>query len=344
MLISESRIWRRFWHAVIPLDRLRDGPQAFTLLTEKIVLFLDRDGLPVALQDRCRHRTAQLSKGCVRDGMIACAYHGWQYDRSGRLTLIPQNRPGAKLPEANVKAFHCQARYGYAWVALDPPILPIVEIPEEQDAGFRRIHQFYETWKTSPLRLIENSFDNAHFSFVHKGTFGNIAQPEPGRYTIEETEQGFYAEAVTGALNPPAAYPVSGSTEPTIDRLLRSSWTMPFTRRFDMEYASGIRHIIITYATPIDDNHIQVTQFLYRNDSEAQCPAQLLIDWDARILAEDKDVLEATDPDVTLDVTDPAEMHMLSDRPSVIMRKRIAQLLQSDAATLPALDIASLKP
>jgi phenylpropionate dioxygenase-like ring-hydroxylating dioxygenase large terminal subunit len=273
-----------------------------------------------------------LSKGCVRDGKIACAYHGWQYDRTGVLVHIPQYSVDNKVPDERVRAFNCQARYGYVWVALDEPMLPLFDIPEETDAAYRRIPQFYDSWKTSPLRLMENSFDNAHFSFVHKGTFGNIEQPKPGRYSIEETETGFYAEAVTSALNPLAAHPVSGSTEPIIDRFLRSSWYLPFTRRFDMEYSSGIRHIIFTYATPIDDEHIQVTQFLYRNDTEAQCPAQLLIDWDALIFAEDKDVLEATDPDITLDVRDRREVHMASDRPSVIMRKRLCDLVANEQA------------
>jgi hypothetical protein len=95
-----------------------------------------------------------------------------------------------------------------------------------------------------------------------------------------------------------------------------------------MEFPSGIRHVIISYATPIDDDSIQVVQFLYRNDTEAQCPARLLVEWDAKIIAEDKDVLESTDPDVNLDLRSSEEAHMPSDRPSLIMRKRLLALLQ----------------
>jgi phenylpropionate dioxygenase-like ring-hydroxylating dioxygenase large terminal subunit len=227
-----------------------------------------------------------------------------------------------------VKRYSCQARYGYAWVALDNPVEPLFDIPEDSHPAFRRIPQFYETWRTSPLRLMENSFDNAHFAFVHRGTFGDLQQPKPGRYSIDETAGGFYAEAVTHALNPPAAHRVTGCTDPEINRVLRSTWHQPFGRRFDMEFPSGIRHIIISYATPIDDDRIQVVQFLYRNDREADCPAQLLIDWDAKIIAEDKDVLESTDPDVVLDPRSCEEAHMPSDRPSLIMRKRLLAMLR----------------
>ncbi|MDO9434193.1 aromatic ring-hydroxylating dioxygenase subunit alpha [Hydrogenophaga sp.] len=326
--MSENPVWRRFWHAVMPADHLKDGPKPFRLLGQAIVLFLDENGQPAALDDRCRHRTAKLSKGWVTEGRITCAYHGWQYRGNGELAVVPQYEDPTRVPKESVKTYRCQVRYGHVWVALDDPIRPLFDIPEDRDPKFRLIQQFYDRWSTSPLRLIENSFDNAHFSFVHKGTFGNIASPKPGRYSIEETEDGFYAEAVTAALNPPAAFPVSGSTQPTVDRLLRSSWHLPFARRFDMQYDSGIRHIIFTYATPIDDHHIQIAQFLYRNDTEAQCPAQLLVDWDARIFAEDKDVLQATDPNILLDVRDRGELHMVSDQPSVLMRKRLKAMLE----------------
>ena len=71
------------------------------------------------------------------------------------------------------------ARYGYAWVALEEPIATIPELPEFGAPGWRTIFQFYEPWGTSPLRVLENSCDNAHFSFGHRATFGVAATPEP---------------------------------------------------------------------------------------------------------------------------------------------------------------------
>ncbi len=102
---------------------------------------------------------------------------------------------------------------------------------------------------------------------------------------------------------------------------------MPFSRRLDMEYPSGLRHIIFNCATPIDDGRIQLVQWLYRNDTEADCPAQALIDWDAAITAEDRDILESTDCDAPLDISRGIEMNMPSDRPGIIMRRRLLELL-----------------
>ena len=328
MLTTQQKTLRRFWYATMPVSYLTEGPKPFRLMGEDIVLFLDADGAPAALRDRCCHRTAKLSKGWMDGGNIVCGYHGWTYDRTGKVVRVPQYDPSLAPPNYKVDNFHCQARYGYVWVALDEPLLPIFDIPEDGADGFRRIFQFYDQWQTAPLRLMENSFDNAHFSFVHKGTFGNMATPAPSKYEIEETDYGFVATTVVEVLNPPPAHRVTGSTEPTTLRTMRNHWYLPFCRRMDMTYPSGLRHIIINCATPIDDGRIQLVQLLYRNDTEEQCPTQALIDWDAAVVYEDRDILEATDPDAALDLTKRAEANMTSDRPGLIMRKRLMALLK----------------
>jgi hypothetical protein len=89
-----------------------------------------------------------------------------------------------------------------------------------------------------------------------------------------------------------------------------------------------IRHIIFNCAQPISDNQIQVVQLLFRNDTETDCSTQELIDWDAAIIAEDRNTLESTDPDAIVDMSRKIEMHMPSDRPGMIMRKRLLDLLR----------------
>ena len=152
---------------------------------------------------------------------------------------------------------------------------------------------------------MENSFDNAHFAFVHKGTFGQLNQPLPEKYEIKETDYGFEAETLITVANPPVQYRIAGTTEPTTKRHMRNKWYMPFCRKLDIEYPSGLRHIIFNSATPIDDEQHQVVQWLYRNDTEADCPAQELIDWDFKITREDKDIIESTDPDAPIDMAPP---------------------------------------
>ena len=162
--------------------------------------------------------------------------------------------------------------------------------------GFRRIFQFYDQWQTAPLRLMENSFDNAHFSFVHRGTFGDKRSRRRANTRSRRPITASWRRRWWIFFNPPTALRVTGTTEPTTTRTMQNHWYMPFCRRMDMTYPSGIRHIIINCATPIEDDRIQLVQLLYRNDTEAA-----LLDPGADrlgcalIVYEDRDILEATD-------------------------------------------------
>lgn len=335
MLVTRQPVFRRFWHATMPLSMLDDGPKPFTLLGEPIVLFRDADGEPAALADRCAHRTARLSKGWNDAGRLVCGYHGWTYDRDGRVVRIPQYDPARTIPsDYRTRAFRCVARHGYAWVALDEPILPIPEIPEFGATGWRTIFQFHERWNTSPVRVLENSFDNAHFSFVHRATFGVAAQPTPSRYELVENEHGFAAETVIDAANPEAFRRISGVADPVTTRHMRNAYYLPFSRRLDIEYPSGIRHVIFNCFTPIDDGAIQLCQWLFRNDTEADCPQRMLIDFDHAITREDKDILESTDPDAVVDTRRRGvEYSMDSDRPGMLIRKKLMELLAAHGET-----------
>jgi len=329
MLTTRQNVLRNFWYATLPLDRLADGPKPFGLMGENIVLFLDGEGAPAALEDRCRHRTARLSKGWAQGGRIVCGYHGWEYDRTGRLVRIPQFPPDHPVPDACAKAFHAKERYGYAWVCLGEPLIDIPDLPQEADAAFRRIHQFDERWNCAALRMMENSFDNSHFSFVHKGTFGDVDQPKPEKYELTETPYGFVAETIVPVKNPPPAARVTGTTEPWTKRKMRNHWYMPFCRTMDMEYPSGLRHVIFNSATPIDDGSIQLVQILFRNDREEDCSTEELRAWDRAIIEEDREILESTDPDAIVDMSRKLEMHMPSDRPGMLMRQRLNALFEA---------------
>ena len=74
-----------------------------------------------------------------------------------------------------------------------------------------------------------------------------------------EQAHGFYAETLIQAANPAAYQHVTGLTD-----------------------AITQRHIIINCFTPIDDCHIQLVQWLFRNDTEADCPEAMLMELLAR--------------------------------------------------------------
>ena len=135
------------------------------------------------------------------------------------------------------------------------------------------------------------------------------------------------------AANPERYQRISGSTEPVTTRHMRNAYFLPFPRWLDIEYPSGIRHIIITCFTPIDDGQMQLCQWLFRNDSEVDCSAQMLIDFDDEITREDKDIVESTDTDALVDRRRRGvEFSIDSDQPGILIRQQTVRLA-SDGET-----------
>ncbi|MEM6447866.1 MAG: Rieske (2Fe-2S) protein, partial [Cyanobacteria bacterium P01_D01_bin.123] len=116
--------------------------------------------------------------------------------------------------------------------------------------------------------------------------------------------------------------------EPTTVRTSQGNWFLPFTRSLKITYPNDLVHFIFTAATPISDRSIQVLQFCLRNDTEAEAKASEIVAFDRQVTLEDKVVLESTDFDVPLRLQD--EQHMVSDKPGIIMRRRLAALIERD--------------
>ncbi|MFQ3613802.1 MAG: aromatic ring-hydroxylating dioxygenase subunit alpha [Cyanobacteriota bacterium] len=329
MLVSRHSVLKRFWYPVIPLTELHREPKRFVLLGSPLVLWLNGSGQPACVEDRCCHRTARLSQGCVVEGALQCPYHGWQFNGSGACVRVPQLSPEQGIPSSyRVQSYACQEQYGYVWVSLSPePLTGIPELPEARDPAYRLIPEFYETWRVSGLRLMENEFDNAHPHFVHANSFGDQHNPvPPERPVIGQTEFTFETLMSMSVLNPELQQKNLGIHADKTTRHAHSIWYLPFARKTKITYPSGVIHILFTVATPIDDQHSQIVQFVLRNDTEYDAPAANVIAFDRQVTLEDKQVLETTDPDTPLDIHQ--EEHLFTDKPGILMRRKLAALFQ----------------
>ena len=332
MLVTQQPVLKRFWYPVMPIADLQTEPAAFTLLGQALALWVDEQGRPGAIVDHCCHRSAKLSTGKVIEGCLRCPYHGWSFNSTGACVQVPQLRSDQSIPESyRVKAYHCQERYGYVWVCLGEPLAEIPEIPEVHDRRFRLLPEFYEPWKCSGLNLMENSFDNAHFSFVHSNTFGDQQQPIPAEIAIETSDFGLQVKTVVPVVNPPLQQKNLGIQASAVSRTNEMTWFLPFIRKLHITYPNGLIHIIVTAATPIDDSTSQVVQFCLRNDTEADAKASDIIAFDRAVTLEDKAVLETTEYDTPLNVSE--QQHMASDKPGILMRHQLTALLRNHGET-----------
>ncbi|MEP4378447.1 MAG: aromatic ring-hydroxylating dioxygenase subunit alpha [Alphaproteobacteria bacterium] len=328
MLATQQNILRRFWYPVMPAESLLDGPQPFTLLGEDIVVWMGPDGEPAAATDRCCHRSAKLSRGWVEDGNIVCGYHGWTYDCTGTCIDVPQQMKSDRGTNFAIRTHNAATRYGYVWVCLDSePLAEVPEIDEAEDPAYRLIPQFYEVWNCAGLRLMENSFDNAHVAFTHRKSFGMQNEPDPGEIELEETPGGLVMRSELEVANPDIGKKMLGTDSDRTVRTFTTTWFMPFVRRLRIQYPNGLIHVIVTCATPIDDKSSMVIQFAARSDTEADVPAADINAFDRQVTDEDRYILETTAYDVPLDLSAKSEAHMPSDRPGMMMRNKLRALL-----------------
>ena len=121
-IFCHSQALANAWHAVALSADLAPGPLARRLLGQPYVLWRSPEGMAVALPDRCPHREAPLSAGCIVEGRLACRYHGWRFNTQGQCVHIPSAGPDATIPpKAHLPTLHTTEQYGLIWLCPDQP-------------------------------------------------------------------------------------------------------------------------------------------------------------------------------------------------------------------------------
>lgn len=166
---------KNYWYAAALSAELgRWRPMSSTVLGEKLVLWRAPGGAAVAMLDRCLHRNALLSKGVLVDGCLACPYHGWTYDQSGRCVHVPSQGPKSCAPDGLVlPSFPVREQDGLIWVWMGGEVPPDKEPFQMPHYGEREWNAYYmkTRFDNGVTNLVENFMDVPHTVFVHAGWF-----------------------------------------------------------------------------------------------------------------------------------------------------------------------------
>jgi len=163
------------WYAVLDSKELKENSMiGVTRFSEKLVFWRDSNHLVGCIFDQCCHRGASLSHGKMVNNHIECPFHGFQYDSTGKVVVIPANGKGKGVPDNfKVNSYLTKEAYGFIWVWFGNRDEKIPEIPffEELKQGYS-YGSFYENWGVHYTRAIENQLDVVHLPFVHNTTIG----------------------------------------------------------------------------------------------------------------------------------------------------------------------------
>lgn len=182
---------RMFWYVAADARDLAPGVVLGRQLAgERLALFRAAAGRAVALQDRCLHRSAPLSRGRVAEGRLRCLYHGWVYDGAGRVVEVPSlhgdpGRIGCRV----ARRYAVAEQDGYVYVRLSDEradeFAPF-PIPHLAAPGWRHV-RLVNRFESTVTNCAENFVDIPHTAFVHPWIFRS-QRDEPLQARVERRD------------------------------------------------------------------------------------------------------------------------------------------------------------
>lgn len=162
------------WYIILESKELKKNkPLKMKRFNEDLVIWRNNNNEISCLHDRCCHRGVSLSCGKIVNGEIECPFHGFLYDNSGQVTVIPANGKNAKVPDSmKVKAYEAYEDFGFIWLwygdkeKINSKPFYFEELRDFSYSGFK------DHWAVHYSRAIENQLDVVHVPFVHKTTIG----------------------------------------------------------------------------------------------------------------------------------------------------------------------------
>ena len=328
------------WHPVAQVGDLGAKPLAVSLLGQRLVLWRDDGGAAHAWDDRCPHRGASLSLGCVRAGpdgaQLECAYHGWRFGTGGQVISVPA-LPGFVPPASHRAMVYAVAeRYGLLWVCLQPDATdatdatdspaPIPAFAAEADAHLRKVNCGPYLVATSAPRIVENFLDMAHFGFVHEHWLGSREHTSIADYSVVSTPTGLLATGCK-AWQPRSSVHAEGGAEVEYTYEVNAPYTAILTK---IPEASSValqdfRESIALFICPLTPETSQVWFRLAMCDFEST-DAKLQA-FQHTIFTQDQPVLESQRPHC-LPISDHApvrELHSAADRSATAYRRYLRE-------------------
>ncbi len=327
VLCNDDPALRRAWHPVARVDAVGEAPSKVWLLGEPIVL-LRLEGAIVAFPDACPHRRAPLSAGSVVETQLRCAYHGWQFDRSGECRSVPSLGVARGIPpRAHLVPLAVCERFGLVFVALEDPVVPLPEWTEPSGARHVALEPYAGAFGAA--LLIDNQLDIAHFPFLHAATFGAPTATAVPAYAVERDGWGFTVRTdveITAANDPGAALGI----RPLIQhRTMTYRYLAPFHLELVLAYSEmGGSTTIRFFAQPEDAGHsrLYVDLFFARDEPFTEEEIADRVAFERAVIAEDLALQERFDT-TALPLGPGAECHVRADRASVEYRRILADLV-----------------
>jgi carnitine monooxygenase subunit len=178
-----DRVIRPSWQVVCHINDISNAGDwhSFELLGESIIVIRGDDASVRAFNNVCRHRASRLvdgSSGCAKK--LVCPYHGWTYEKDGRLSGVPNKADYAAL-DMNVLGLNPvehEIWQGFIFIRLGTGGPSVAEMmspyeamvapyrfPEMKAFGRVTLRPRAVNWKN----IADNYSDGLHIPIAHPG-------------------------------------------------------------------------------------------------------------------------------------------------------------------------------
>jgi len=328
---------RDYWYPVAMSSEVTDKPFGTSLHGERLAV-VRLEGEPVVFQDLCIHRGSPLSRGSVDGSTLRCAYHGWEYDRSGACVRIPQREPDAAIPaKARVVTYPTVERFGVIWGSIGDPVGEPGDMPEWDDPSCRTIFLPAFEWDATAGRMMENFLDAGHFAWVHTGLLGDPERPlvytspltteeEGFNYVVEteirdeSNEDGWVREGIFYRFKLPFWFTVTESGYRPTERVAHGA-----EGAMDRENAPEAHYRFDIVLQPLERTRTRRYTWITRNYDLDPESDEKYRSTQQTVAMQDQPIVEAQRPEeLPLDIT--AELHIKGvDAPAIALRRLLAE-------------------
>jgi carnitine monooxygenase subunit len=178
-----DRVIRPSWQVVCHINDISNAGDwhSFELLGESIIVIRGDDASVRAFNNVCRHRASRLvdgSSGCAKK--LVCPYHGWTYEKDGRLSGVPNKVDYAALDmnALGLNPVEHEIWQGFIFVRLaagGPSVAEMMSpyeamvapyrFPEMKAFGRVTLRPRAVNWKN----IADNYSDGLHIPIAHPG-------------------------------------------------------------------------------------------------------------------------------------------------------------------------------
>ena len=280
-ILPDQFFLRDAWSMVAwPHEVTASQPLARTVMGEDLVLFRTASGQAVALEDRCAHRLAPLSKGRIEADGIRCMYHGVKFGYGGRCIEIPAQPQGH--PNMCVRHYPLVEKDGFLWIWMGQAELAdpskIIDAPWAHDPRWAPSKDYLNV-KAHMSLVADNLLDFGHLPFVHPNTVGAVQQAD---FSTQVTALNEGVQTDRWYIDVPASkfHQLVGRFEGNVDAWHCFRWHLPAIMSLDSGSAptgtgardkphgsreGAIEFHHIAALTPQDDDHTHYFWIHWRN-------------------------------------------------------------------------------